>query len=142
MSRSPDSWIARRTLYAGRLFEIGYTVCRPTPDIRHGVEYAKLNVLPLLSTLRDDFDSGVIDPAIWLRSAGPGIVAQPEGGQVRISPPVNLAGYGLYESVTTFDARESGGLGVHIVRRMFAGLHYERRASHNVTTIVHCDPPA
>jgi sigma-B regulation protein RsbU (phosphoserine phosphatase) len=40
------------------------------------------------------------------------------------------------------DAREIGGLGVHIVRQMFAEMHYERRASHNVTTIVHRDPSA
>jgi len=47
MSQSPGNWIARRTLYEGRLFEIGHIACRPTPAIRHGVEHATLNVLAL-----------------------------------------------------------------------------------------------
>jgi AraC family transcriptional regulator len=47
MDRSPDAWIARRSLYKGRLFEIGHVVCRPTPEIRTEVEYAGLNVLAL-----------------------------------------------------------------------------------------------
>ncbi len=47
MDRAPDAWIARRSLFEGRLFEIGYVVCRPTPEIRHEVEHASLNVLAL-----------------------------------------------------------------------------------------------
>ena len=47
MNRSPNDWIARRTLFDGRLFEIGHVACRPTPEIRHEVEYASLNVLAL-----------------------------------------------------------------------------------------------
>ena len=42
-----DSWIARRSLYEGRLFELGHVVCRPTPELRHEVTYAGLNVLAL-----------------------------------------------------------------------------------------------
>lgn len=41
----PASWITRRSLYRGRLFEVGHVSCRPTPDLRHEVEYAALNVL-------------------------------------------------------------------------------------------------
>ena len=47
MDRPPDPWITRRTLYQGSLFDIGHVVCRPTPDLRHEVEYAGLNVLAL-----------------------------------------------------------------------------------------------
>jgi AraC family transcriptional regulator len=47
MDRAPDAWIARRSLFEGALFGIGYVVCRPTPDIRHEVEYPSLNVLAL-----------------------------------------------------------------------------------------------
>lgn len=47
MDRAPDSWIARRSLYEGRLFEIAHVVCRPTPELRHEVTYAGLNVLAL-----------------------------------------------------------------------------------------------
>jgi len=47
MDRTPDAWIARRTLYEGGLFDIGYVVCRPTPEVRTEVEYASLNVLAL-----------------------------------------------------------------------------------------------
>jgi AraC-like DNA-binding protein len=47
VNRGPDNWIARRTLFEGRLFEIGHVACRPTPEIRHEVEYASLNVLAL-----------------------------------------------------------------------------------------------
>src|SRR5258706_6945523 len=47
MDRAPDNWIARRSLFKGRLFEIAHVVCRPTPDLRHDVAYAGLNVLAL-----------------------------------------------------------------------------------------------
>jgi AraC-like DNA-binding protein len=47
MDRSPDAWISRRTLFEGRLFDIGHVVCRPTPEVRTQVEYAGLNVLAL-----------------------------------------------------------------------------------------------
>jgi len=47
MDRSPDAWITRRTLYEGRLFDVGHIVCRPTPDLHTNVEYANLNVLAL-----------------------------------------------------------------------------------------------
>src|SRR5262245_30398559 len=47
MNTPPDAWIARRTLYTGQLFELGHVVGRPTPEIRHEVEYAALNVLAL-----------------------------------------------------------------------------------------------
>lgn len=47
MSRSPDAWITRRSLYEGRLFEVGHVACRPTPGLRHEVEYTGLNVLAL-----------------------------------------------------------------------------------------------
>jgi AraC family transcriptional regulator len=39
--------MTRRSLYQGELFEIGRVVCRPTPGLRHDVEYAALNVLAL-----------------------------------------------------------------------------------------------
>jgi hypothetical protein len=45
--RGPIGWITRRSLYEGRLFEAGYVACRPTPDLRHEVEYPSLNVLAL-----------------------------------------------------------------------------------------------
>jgi len=47
MDRAPDDWITRRTLYQGGLFEVGHVVCRPTPDLRHEVEYPGLNVVAL-----------------------------------------------------------------------------------------------
>ena len=47
MDRAPDAWITRRTLFEGPLFGIGHIVCRPTPDIRHEVDYPALNVLAL-----------------------------------------------------------------------------------------------
>src|SRR6185436_5009141 len=47
MDRGPMGWITRRSLYEGRLFEAGYVACRPTPDLRHEVEYPSLNVLAL-----------------------------------------------------------------------------------------------
>ena len=47
MDRMPDAWITRRTLFEGPLFGIGHIVCRPTPEIRHEVEYASVNVLAL-----------------------------------------------------------------------------------------------
>jgi hypothetical protein len=45
MDRKPDNWISRRTLFEGGLFDVGYVVCRPTPDVRTGVEHGGLNVL-------------------------------------------------------------------------------------------------
>jgi AraC family transcriptional regulator len=42
-----SQWMTRRSLYQGELFEIGRVVCRPTPELRHDVEYAALNVLAL-----------------------------------------------------------------------------------------------
>jgi AraC family transcriptional regulator len=47
MDPAPREWITRRSLYQGSLFEIGGVACRPTPDLRHEVEYAALNVLAL-----------------------------------------------------------------------------------------------
>lgn len=47
MDRAPDSWISRRSLYEGSLFELGHVVCKPTPELRHEVTYAGLNVLAL-----------------------------------------------------------------------------------------------
>jgi AraC family transcriptional regulator len=47
MDRAPEDWITRRTLYRGRLFELGHVVCRPTPEARTEVEYPALNVLAL-----------------------------------------------------------------------------------------------
>ena len=47
MNAPATAWITRRSLYQGRLFEIGQVICRPTPDLRHEVEYAALNVLAL-----------------------------------------------------------------------------------------------
>lgn len=47
MDRGPIPWIDRRSLFEGRLFEIGHVTCRPTPDIRHEVDYPSLNVLAL-----------------------------------------------------------------------------------------------
>ena len=47
MDRAPIPWINRRSLYEGRLFEIGHVTCRPTPEIRHEVDYPSLNVLAL-----------------------------------------------------------------------------------------------
>ena len=47
MDRPPDAWIARRSLFEGDLFGIGYVVCRPTPELRHEIEYPSLNVLAL-----------------------------------------------------------------------------------------------
>ena len=44
---APDDWITRRTLYEGRLFQLGYVKCRPTPDVRTEVEYPVLNALAL-----------------------------------------------------------------------------------------------
>jgi AraC-like DNA-binding protein len=46
-ARAPDEWITRRTLHEGRLFQLGYVVCRPTPDVRTEVEYPALNALAL-----------------------------------------------------------------------------------------------
>ena len=43
----PEDWITRRTLYQGRLFELGHVICRPTPAVRSEVEYPVLNVLAL-----------------------------------------------------------------------------------------------
>ena len=42
-----DEWVTRRTLYTGRLFELGHVVCRPTPEVRTEVEYPALNALAL-----------------------------------------------------------------------------------------------
>jgi AraC family transcriptional regulator len=42
-----DDWITRRTLYQGRLFEVGHVVCRPTAEVRTGIEYPALNVMAL-----------------------------------------------------------------------------------------------
>jgi len=47
MGRAPDAWITRRSLFEGALFDIGYIACRPTPAIRHEVEYPDLNVVAL-----------------------------------------------------------------------------------------------
>lgn len=47
MDRAPDAWITRRSLFEGALFGIGYIACRPTPEIRHEIEYPSLNVLAL-----------------------------------------------------------------------------------------------
>jgi len=47
MDRTPDNWLTRRSLFKGRLFEVAHVVCRPTPDLRHEVTYAGLNVLAL-----------------------------------------------------------------------------------------------
>ena len=47
MDRGPIGWIDRRSLFDGRLFEIGHVTCRPTPEIRHEVDYPSLNVLAL-----------------------------------------------------------------------------------------------
>jgi AraC family transcriptional regulator len=47
VNRPPEDWITRRSLYQGRLFEIGHIVCRPTPEVRSEVEYPALNVLAL-----------------------------------------------------------------------------------------------
>lgn len=47
MTRPAEDWITRRSLYQGRLFEIGHVVCRPTPEVRTEVEYPALNVLAL-----------------------------------------------------------------------------------------------
>ena len=47
MDRDPGAWISRRTLFEGRLFDIGHVVCRPTPEVRTEVESASLNVLAL-----------------------------------------------------------------------------------------------
>lgn len=78
----------------------------------------------------------LIDCAIMKRDGAISAVISDDG------VPFNPLDLPAPDTGLPLDARESGGLGVHIVRRMFAGLHYERRASHNVTTIVHCDPPA
>src|SRR5688572_29021828 len=43
----PPAWMTRSPLYQGRLFEIGRVVCRPTPELRHEVEHAAMNVLAL-----------------------------------------------------------------------------------------------
>lgn len=40
------------------------------------------------------------------------------------------------DTASPLDVREIGGLGVHIVRRMFDDVLYERRDSRNITTIV------
>ena len=47
MNRAPDAWISRRSLFQGRLFEIAHVICRPTPELRHEVTHAGLNVLAL-----------------------------------------------------------------------------------------------
>lgn len=47
MDRAPEDWISRRSLYQGRLFELGHVVCRPTPEVSSEVEYPTLNVLAL-----------------------------------------------------------------------------------------------
>jgi serine/threonine-protein kinase RsbW len=39
------------------------------------------------------------------------------------------------DTTLSLEAREIGGLGVHIVRRMFDDVRYERRDSRNITTI-------
>ena len=47
MDRHSDSWVTRRTLFQGPLFEVGHVVCRPTPEVHTEVERAELNVLAL-----------------------------------------------------------------------------------------------
>jgi len=46
-SPTPDAWIVRRDLFTGSLFGITHIACRPTPDQRHPVEHAAVNVVAL-----------------------------------------------------------------------------------------------
>lgn len=47
VDRAADNWIAKRSLFNGRLFEIAHVVCRLAPELRHDIAYAGLNVLAL-----------------------------------------------------------------------------------------------
>jgi AraC family transcriptional regulator len=47
MTPPAGAWMTRKSLYQGALFEVGHVVCRPTPELRHDVEHAALNVLAL-----------------------------------------------------------------------------------------------
>lgn len=46
------------------------------------------------------------------------------------------------DTTLSLEARETGGLGVLLVRRMFDDVRYERRDSRNITTIVYRDSEA
>ena len=101
---------------------------------RFGVAFEEL-LSNIIKYAHPDGAHRIIDCAIVKRDGAISAVIADDGlpfNPLSLPPP---------DTGLPLNARESGGLGVHIVRRMFAEVHYERRASHNVTTIVHRDPP-
>lgn len=109
--------------------------CGGTVATRHRFAVAFDELLSnIIKYAHPDGSQRMIDCAIVKRDGAISAVIADDG------LPFNPLDLPAPDTGLPLDAREIGGLGVHIVRRMFAEIHYERRASQNVTTIVHRDP--
>jgi sigma-B regulation protein RsbU (phosphoserine phosphatase) len=109
--------------------------CGGTVATRHRFAVAFDELLSnIIKYAHPDGSQRMIDCAIVKRDGAISAVIADDG------LPFNPLDLPAPDTELPLDVREIGGLGVHIVRRMFTAIHYKRRASQNVTTIVHRDP--